>query len=223
MARRRLIRRTVRLLAAGAAALCVSQPLGCGGDSEREDGAQEARRRDAGDRIEAPPREVETSRRPEAVATPESEGPIATAVATPDARRGEPEPRLTETVDPEDSERRVDEVWRLDAAGDDLDALLDTLARDPDPAVRVAAADLLAESERRPAIDGLLRALDDPSREVVLQVLETLSLVGGADIVPAIEPLLSDDDPEIREAAEDTLYFVEDGDFDSSDSGAALE
>jgi hypothetical protein len=44
--------------------------------------------------------------------------------------------------------------------------------------------------------------------------------VGARDIVPAIEPLLDRDDAEIREVAEDTIYFVDDSDPDSdSDPG----
>jgi hypothetical protein len=89
--------------------------------------------------------------------------------------------------------------------------VLDALESDPDPAVRVAAADLLAESQRREAIDGLLRALEDPSTEVVVQALETLSLVGEADIIPWIEPLLDNPDPAISGPAEETKYFVSEG------------
>jgi len=73
---------------------------------------------------------------------------------------------------------------------------------------------LLAETERSEAIDGLLQALGDPSPEVVVQALETLALVGTRDIIPAIEPLLDSADEEIREAAEDTKYFVDDSDPD---------
>jgi len=102
----------------------------------------------------------------------------------------------------------------------DLGTLLGVLASDPDPAVRVAAADLLAESKRGEAIDGLLLALGDPSREVVLQALETLALVGEREVVPSIEPLLDNSDPEIRKAAEETLYFVDDSDPDEFSPGS---
>jgi len=60
-----------------------------------------------------------------------------------------------------------------------------------------------------------LRALDDPSREVVVQALQTLSLVGDSDIIPRIEPLLDHPDPEISGPAGDTIYFVSDGDDES--------
>ena len=78
----------------------------------------------------------------------------------------------------------------------------------------------MVESERAEAIDGLLLALEDPSREVVLQALETLALVGERDIVPSIEPLLDHSDAEIREAAGETLYFVDDSDLDEPGSNA---
>jgi hypothetical protein len=95
--------------------------------------------------------------------------------------------------------------------------VLDALVSDPDPAVRVAAADLLAESQRREAIDGLVRALEDPSTEVVVQALQTLSLVGEADIIPWIEPLLDNPDPAISGPAEETKYFVSEGVDEESD------
>ncbi len=125
---------------------------------------------------------------------------MATDVEASNLDRAEPDPRLTETLDPEYSAQRLAEISKLKAAGDDLESVLDALENDPDPAVRVAAADLLAESERREAIDGLLRALEDPSKEVVVQALQTLSLVGEADIIPWVEPLLDNPDPEISGA-----------------------
>jgi hypothetical protein len=63
----------------------------------------------------------------------------------------------------------------------------------------------------------LLRALEDPSKEVVVQALQTLSLVGEADIIPWIEPLLDNPDPEISGPAEEAKYFVSSGVDDESD------
>jgi len=163
-------------------------------------------------RMEVPSREVEPPVRRVADSAPELEAPIATDIETPD-------PRLTQTLDPEHSAQRLKEISKLKAAGDDLESVLDALESDPDPAVRVAAADLLAESQRREAVDGLLRALEDPSKEVVVQALQTLSLVGEADIIPWVEPLLDNPDPEISGAAEATKYFVSEGDDDESDPG----
>jgi hypothetical protein len=172
--------------------------------------------------MEEPSREAEPPSRPVADSIPEFEAPMATDVETPDPRdthREEPDPRLTRTLDPEYSAQRRAEISKLNAAGDDLESVLAALESDPDPAVRVAAADLLAESQRREAIDGLLRALEDPSAEVVVQALETLALVGEADIVPWVEPLLDHPDPAISGPAERTLYFVYGGDEDAADSG----
>lgn len=206
-----------RLLRAVVVALALLQNPGCGDDGERRDDAL----RTDGDRAirvvrpGMPSREAEPSPRTADDSNPATRASAPTADEVRDARevlRDSEDPRLETTLDPEASAERVQQTQRLDAGGDDLETVLDTLASDPDPAVRVAAADLLAESERGEAIDGLLQALGDPSREVILQVLETLALVGERDIVPSVEPFLDHADADIRDAAEDTLYFVGDSD-----------
>ena len=207
LARKRLTNQATRLLRTAIGALCLLQNPGCGGDAERND---EVSRDDSGAsgggvipvvRMEVPSQKVEPPSQRVADSTPEPEAPIATDVEAPD-------PRLTRTLDPEYSAQRLAEISKLKAGGDDLESVLDALESDPDPAVRVAAADLLAESQRREAIDGLLRALDDPSKAVVVQALQTLSLVGESDIIPWIEPLLDNPDPEISGPAERTCYFA---------------
>jgi hypothetical protein len=222
----------MRPLRAAVVALALLQNPGCGDDAERRGGAlppesgvspgaANRARTDAAPREDARP----VDRRIPVVAkdapSREAEPPSrAVADSTPDRKTSIPsrdeDPRLVTTLDPEASAERVYETQSLDADGDDLDTLLNTLASDPDPAVRVAAADLLAETERSEAIDGLLQALEDPSPEVGVQALETLALVGTQEILPAIEPLLDSADEEIREAAEDTKYFVDDSDLDES-------
>jgi hypothetical protein len=232
----------MRALRAAVVALALLQNPGCGDDAERQDGAlrpesgvspgaanrarTDAALRDDARSVDraipvvpkdAPSREAEPPSRAAADSTPDQRASIPSGDEIRDSleapRTGE-DPRLATTLDPEASAERVYETQGLDADGDDLDTLLNTLASDPDPAVRVAAADLLAETERSEAIDGLLQALGDPSPEVVVQALETLALVGTGDIVSAIKPLLDNADEEIREAAEDTIYFVDDSDPD---------
>jgi hypothetical protein len=238
----------IRLLCAAVVALALLQNSGCSDGAERRDGAlrpngdslpdaanpvrADTTRGDdpiPGDgripvvRVDRPSREVESSSRAAADSNPDIGASIPFAAEAPDARealRTGEDPRLATTLDPEASAERVNQIKSLDAASDDLGTLLGVLASDPDPAVRVAAADLLAESERGEGIDGLLLALGDPSREVVLQALETLALVGERDIVPSIEPLLDHSDAEIREAAEETLYFVDDSDPDEFSPGS---
>jgi hypothetical protein len=242
----------VRLLCTAVVALALLQNSGCSDGAERRDGALHpngdsppdasnlvragATRRDQpmpGDveipvvRAERPSRKADSSLRAAADSNLDMGTSIPSAADAPDAREaprfGE-DPRLEATLDPEASAERVYQIESLDAEGDDLGTLLDVLASDPDPAVRVAAADLLAESNRgEEAIDGLLLALGDPSREVVLQALETLALVGEKEIVPSVEPLLDHSDAEIRKAAEDTLYFVDDSDPDELGSGSGTK
>ncbi len=221
MLKRLLNNRAARLLQIAIGALCLLQHPGCGGDAERKADVSSADSGVSGDgaisvtRIEVPSREVQPPSRVVVDSTPAAEAPAEAVLEAPNLGGVEPDPRLTQTLDPEASARRLEEISKLNAAGDDLESVLDALESDPDPAVRVAAADLLAESERREAIDGLLRALDDPSREVVVQALQTLSLVGDSDIIPRIEPLLDHPDPEISGPAVDTIYFVSDGDDES--------
>jgi hypothetical protein len=232
----------IRLLCAAFLSLALLQNSGCSDGAERRDSelrpndgslpdAANPVRADAtrGDdripvvRSDRPSRESASSSRAAADSNLDIGDSAPSAAEAADAReafRGGEDPRLATTLDPEASADRVDQIENLDAAGDDLGTLLGVLASDPDPAVRVVAADLLAESGRAEAIDGLLLALEDPSREVVLQALETLALVGEREIVPSIEPLLDDSDAEIREAAEETLYFVDDSDLDEPGSNA---
>jgi hypothetical protein len=156
------------------------------------------------------------SRSTKAMPSEEDDSSEDSGASLDDRRRDESDPRLRRYEDPSASAERVNQVAKLDASGDDLAALLDALATDPDPAVRVAAADLLAESERSEAIDGLLGALTDPSPEVVIQALQTLAVVGDADIIPWIEPLLENPNPDIRGPAEETIYFVESPEVDET-------
>jgi hypothetical protein len=241
----------IRLLCAAFVALALLQNSGCSDGAERRD--SELRPNDGSlpdaanpvradttrgdDRIpgdgripvvrsDRPSREAASSSRAAADSNldiGDSAPSAAEAAEAREALRGGVDPRLATTLDPEASAERVDQIENLDAKGDDLGTLLTTLASDPDPAVRVAAADLLVDSERGEAIDGLLLALGDPNREVVLQALATLALVGEREIVPSIEPLLDHWDIEVREAAEETLYFVDDSDPDEpgfdADSG----
>jgi len=238
----------IRLLCAAVVALALLQNPGCSdGDDRRDDALRpdggslpdaanpvraDATRGDelnSGDgripvvRPDAPSREAASSLRAAADSNPDTGASIPSAAEASDARealRTGEDPRLATILDPEASADRVHRIESLDAAGDDLGTLLGVLASDPDPAVRVAAADLLADSERGEAIDGLLLALGDPSREVVLQALKTLALVGERDIAPSIEPLLDHADAEIRETAEETLYFVDDSDPDEFSPGS---
>ena len=51
----------------------------------------------------------------------------------------------------------------------------------------------------------------------MFQAFQTLSLVGNADIIPWIEPLLDDPDSEISGPAKETIYFVSERDDDDPD------
>ena len=99
-------------------------------------------------------------------------------------------------------------------AGSDLtsfagfEAVVERLANDPDPSVRAAAAETLADGDVG-AVRPLLDALVDPDAGVVLAVLESLEQLGDASIVPDLAPALEHPDAEVRERAAEVGEFLE--------------
>ncbi|MDQ8045476.1 MAG: hypothetical protein AAGC46_12165 [Solirubrobacteraceae bacterium] len=100
----------------------------------------------------------------------------------------------------------------------------------PDPEVREIAADVLLWNEPVAAELPLLGALDDPERDVVLEVLSALHYYPTRRVIRALADLRGTDDPEIAEAA-DTAFEDVRGTFewiaaaavrDDADGGAAL-
>ena len=66
------------------------------------------------------------------------------------------------------------------------------------------------DSEAFAAVEGLIMALDDPDRGVVLQAIESLEFAGDESVIPALSPLLDDSDRAIREAAAEAIEFLTD-------------
>ena len=58
-------------------------------------------------------------------------------------------------------------------------------------------------------VEALIAGLRDPNSEVVLQIIEFLEFEAGAWLIPELRPLLAHYDPEVREAAEYAIEFLE--------------
>ena len=137
-----------------------------------------------------------------------------------------PEPDPSERYDEDDEEERDQREWidrlssrdpklreeaayEIEPEGRGLDALLDLVYNDPDPDVRVAAVSQLEDSDAHASVEGLIDALGDRDRRVVLEAIDALEFAGDESVIPSLEPLLDSSDPEIREAAEEAIEFLE--------------
>jgi HEAT repeat protein len=149
---------------------------------------------------------------------PEPRRPTAQAAV----REPAPEPRLPEPelddVDYESqdllasssAEDRIEGLEQLDPdEAPQLRLLEELVADDPDPEVRVAAVETLADAFQHGAIPGLIRALDDPDPRVVVAAIEGVSFAGDATLIPDLVPLVGHRDPEVREAAVEAIELLE--------------
>jgi HEAT repeat protein len=108
-----------------------------------------------------------------------------------------------------DPRSRAEAASEVEPEGRGLDALLGLVYSDPDPSVRVAAVSQLEDSDAHAAVEGLISALGDRDRRVVLEAIDALEFAGDESIIPSLEPLLDSPDPEIREAASEAIEFLE--------------
>ena len=91
---------------------------------------------------------------------------------------------------------------------DSFERISGLLRNDPDPAVRIAAAELIFDSDSAAALGELLAALDDPNPEVVLASIDLLEYEGDETLIPAVERLADHPDPRVREAVAEFKDFV---------------
>lgn len=89
-----------------------------------------------------------------------------------------------------------------------FEAVVERLANDPDPAVRVAAAESLSDGDVG-AVRPLLDALGDGDPRVVTAALESLELVGDESVVPELGAALQHPDASVRERAAEVAEFLE--------------
>ncbi|UCE86791.1 MAG: HEAT repeat domain-containing protein, partial [Deltaproteobacteria bacterium] len=91
----------------------------------------------------------------------------------------------------------------------DILVLREILESDPDYEVRIEAAEQLAFSVRRAAVNALKGGLDDGDPRVVAAVIEGIEFTGGTADTAALVPLLNDPDPEVRRLAAEAIEFLE--------------
>ncbi|MCH7687423.1 MAG: HEAT repeat domain-containing protein [Planctomycetes bacterium] len=114
-------------------------------------------------------------------------------------------------LDDDDPDIRARAAEGLPADDRTIPALSELAANDPDAGVRKAAVSALSDaSEEDTAVLGVLvGALGDPDPQVVIAALDSIEWVGDASVIPDITPLLEHPNAEVREAAETSIYFLE--------------
>jgi len=115
---------------------------------------------------------------------------------------------LLSELDSPDPEVRTDAVDWIDLDGEALERLISLLESDPDAEVRATIVDRLGEEESPAATAALIAALRDPNSEVVLRAIEILEFEAEAWLIPELERLLSNPDPDVREATRDAINFL---------------
>jgi hypothetical protein len=108
------------------------------------------------------------------------------------------------------TEVRVEAAESIYPDEEGVAALAEIVTDDPEPAVRVAAAETLGQSLEDPnALGALLRALTDPEPEVVITALDGIGFIGDHTVIPELEFLRDDPNPEVRDATIDAIYWLE--------------
>jgi hypothetical protein len=115
---------------------------------------------------------------------------------------------FAQLLDP-DPEVREDAATWITPDPEGIEALVDLLHDDPDPAVRVAAASTLGDSKSPTALEALVGVLDDPDPEVVIEALDAIEWVDDPAAIPYVAALLNHGNAEVREAAEGAIYWLE--------------
>ena len=128
---------------------------------------------------------------------------------TPRGSNGVDWKELLLRLDDADHEERIDALREIDPNGEGLPLITDRLARDPNPEVRIAAAEVLEEGETLSAVDALVFALDDPDPEVVLAAIAALELTDDVTVVNDLALLLDHPNGAIREAAFDAIEYIQ--------------
>jgi HEAT repeat protein len=88
--------------------------------------------------------------------------------------------------------------------------ILDTLALDPDPEVRAAAAQRLASTRSFEAITGLLDAIYDPVPEVALEAIDALTAIKDRSVILSMKSALDHRlEPTVQQALQRGIQSLE--------------
>jgi len=101
------------------------------------------------------------------------------------------------------------DINELDLEGEGLDTLIEIIKTNLDPGIRSLALERLSNTESYIAIETTILALNDDSVEVVLQALDTIEFIGDESVIRYIEKLLYHPTTEVREAARETIDFLD--------------
>jgi hypothetical protein len=133
-------------------------------------------------------------------------------------KREPPDPTRFEEMQYEDirnledsrAEVRVDAAESIYPDEEGVAALAEIVTDDPDPAVRVAAAETLGQSLDDPnALAALLRALRDPEPIVVITALDGIGFIGDHTVIPEIQFVGEHSNPEVVDAWILTIDWLE--------------
>jgi hypothetical protein len=114
-------------------------------------------------------------------------------------------------LDDADPDARAQAAEGLRADDRSIPALSELAANDPDAGVRKAAVSALSDASEQDtaALGALVGALGDPDPIVVIAALDSIEWIGDASAIPHIKPLLEHPNAEVRVAAADSIYFLE--------------
>jgi hypothetical protein len=191
--------------------LSVGEPVEAAAEEEARPAAPDGERKSERTQRQERPEWFEKLHERLSAASPEERRRLSEKHA---ARAEELEALLLDQLGDADPELRADAVFGLPIGGEGeqgverLRRVAQVLADDPDPRVRMAAAQRLGESDSRDSVASLVAALSDPDREVVLEAIEALEDIDDASVIPDLEALLRDPDPGIREAAGFAIEYL---------------
>ena len=117
--------------------------------------------------------------------------------------------QLLSDLDSTDPDARIDAADWIDLEGEALERMISLLESDPDPMVRATIVDRLGEEITPGTLAALVNALRDPDPEVVLRAIDVLEFEAEDWLIPELEPLLAHSDPEVREAAQYAIEYLE--------------
>ena len=124
---------------------------------------------------------------------------------------GQQQAYLEKLQDPT-AEIRAAAAKEIIATSDTLPTIIDMLANDPSPEVRIATTWSLENSddaEAPQAIEALVKCLDDQDFTVVAECVMSLGFIGDETTIVYLQPLLTHPDEDVRTEALEAIRFLQ--------------